>query len=136
MGSTLSSRRPATRRWALLAAGATGAAVVARHFLRVSVHGPSMAPTLAEGDRLVALRLPRWWRLRPGDLVAVEGVGSTEGRLLIKRVVEVTGSAVTVRGDNPEHSEDSRSFGPLPRRGVVARALYRYWPPERSGLLR
>lgn len=39
-------------------------------------------------------------------------------------------------GDNRLNSRDSRVWGTLPRTRVVGRALLRYWPPHRLGLLR
>lgn len=40
-----------------------------------------------------------------------------------------------VRGDNRLESRDSRAFGPIGRHQLYGRAWYRYWPPERRGLL-
>jgi hypothetical protein len=55
-------------------------------------------------------------------------------RLLIKRVRSVAPDArVDVRGDNEAASTDSRHFGPVPRRAVRGRVLYRYAPPARAG---
>jgi nickel-type superoxide dismutase maturation protease len=101
---------------------------------RVQVRGDSMVPTLGAADRLVVLRLPPWWPLALGDLVALRQPDAD--RLLIKRVVRVADGHLLVRGDNEAKSTDSRTFGPVPRRAVLGRALYRYWPPERAGLLR
>lgn len=39
-------------------------------------------------------------------------------------------------GDDRLNSRDSRVWGTLPRSRVVGRALLRYWPPQRLGLLR
>jgi type IV secretory pathway protease TraF len=46
--------------------------------------------------------------------------------------LEANGDLV-VRGDNPNVSRDSREFGPVPRRLVVGRVVYRYLPGERRG---
>jgi signal peptidase I len=43
---------------------------------------------------------------------------------------------VYVLGDNRNHSNDSRSFGPVPIENVVGRAWISYWPPEELGLIR
>jgi len=90
-----------------------------------------MEPTLRHGDRLLVLP---WLRPRPGDIVAVRGPAGGP-RLLVKRVRARSATEVVVAGDNPEHSTDSRIFGPLPRRAVVGRVAYRYAPSARAGPL-
>jgi signal peptidase I len=37
-------------------------------------------------------------------------------------------------GDNRPASCDSREYGPVPRENLVARVVFRYWPPTRIGL--
>jgi signal peptidase I len=39
-------------------------------------------------------------------------------------------------GDNRNHSNDSRSFGPVNKRNIIGEALVRYWPPQGWGLLK
>ena len=41
-----------------------------------------------------------------------------------------------VMGDNRNHSQDSRVFGPVDRRFIVGEALVRYWPPQQWGIVR
>lgn len=108
-----------------------GAAVGARWLRRVEVRGPSMQPSLEEGDRLLC---GPPFRLRPGDVVVVEEPGPV-GRLAVKRIAAVTGGKVVVLGDNAAASRDSRRYGPLPRAAVRGRAWWRYYPPARAGRL-
>jgi signal peptidase I len=42
---------------------------------------------------------------------------------------------VFVLGDNRDHSNDSRSFGPIPIENIVGRAWLSYWPVENIGLV-
>ncbi len=101
------------------------------HFERVEVAGLSMAPTLEPGDHILV------WRTRsvhPGDIVAASDPGRP-GRAVLKRVVQVGPAGVFLLGDNPEHSTDSRQYGPVPITSVQGRAIYRYAPPARAGKL-
>jgi nickel-type superoxide dismutase maturation protease len=90
-----------------------------------------MLPAFAPGDRLLVLPT---WRIRPGDVVAVTDPREPS-RLLVKRVASVDRQARTVRvlGDNRPASTDSREFGPVARRSVLGRAVFRYGPPGREG---
>jgi nickel-type superoxide dismutase maturation protease len=98
---------------------------------RVEVVGESMRPTLEPGDRLLLLRTGR---ARPGQLVAIADPRQS-GRTVIKRVASVTAAGVTVLGDNPSASTDSRTFGRIAPDAIRGRALYRYFPPERRARL-
>jgi signal peptidase I len=42
---------------------------------------------------------------------------------------------VFVMGDNRSHSNDSRSFGPVPIENIVGRAWLSYWPIQNAGLV-
>ncbi len=87
-----------------------------------------MEPNLVPGDRL--LLFPPL-KLRAGDVVAVRDPRNPE-RLLVKRLTAVGRHTITMEGDNP----DSRVFGPVARRAVVGRAVYRYGPGGRVGPIR
>ena len=121
--------------------GAVGAGLVAlavvgglawwRPLRRVEVVGDSMLPTLLPGDRLLVLRPAQ---VRLGDLVAVADP-RLAGRTLVKRVAARGPEGVTVLGDNPAASTDSRALGLLSPGAVRGRAVYRYFPDDRRGLL-
>lgn len=124
-----------------LVLGVTGLAVfAATRWLAVpwSVQGPSMDPTLKDGDRVIV----EVWSLarRPpeiGDVVLLEGPG---GVPLVKRVAvpprdvpQGREPSIWVLGDNASESSDSRDFGLIPVRRVRGRVIWRYWPPSAWG---
>jgi nickel-type superoxide dismutase maturation protease len=105
--------------------------------LRIAlVRGPSMVPTLRDGDRvLVWLRRPR----RTPKIGAVVLVDLPDRPLSIKRVAEVhPDGRISLAGDNPHGSTDSRELGALAPSAVQGIALLRLWPrpgriPQRGG---
>ncbi len=104
---------------------------------RVAIEGPSMEPTLREGDWLLvdpdahARRPPA-----PGDLVLAPDPREDD-RLLIKRVGSVDQDGwLTLAGDDPDHSTDSRVFGSVDPASVVGAPWFRYWPLGRVGRIR
>ena len=103
---------------------------------RAVVRGPSMSPTLADGDVVLVT-----FGARPevGDVVLARWA-ARPGQLSVKRAVRPSGGADRpggagaeweVRGDNPFGSTDSRQLGPAEVLGVVG---VRLWPrPRRLG---
>lgn len=81
------------------------------------VVGDSMLPTLRPGSIVIARR--RFFRLRPGDVVIIRHDNTEK----IKRLATVDMTQVTVLGDNPAASTDSRHFGPLPRTVVIGKVI-------------
>lgn len=93
-------------------------------YRRIRVRGPSMAPTLKDGDVVLARngRNPR-----TGDVVVVTWV-MRPGQLSIKRAADPNGEGWHVEGDNADASTDSRELGPAQVHGVV---VARLWPQPR-----
>jgi phage repressor protein C with HTH and peptisase S24 domain len=91
-------------------------------FLPVLVRGPSMAPTLRDGDALLARRGGR--APRAGDIV-VGRFRSRPDLMVVKRVVRAEGSGWWLQGDNELVADDSRRYGVA---DVEARVLLRWWP--------
>lgn len=124
------------RRWPLfLLSGALllGAAITAlRRLDVVAVRGGSMAPALLPGDRLLVARLARAPRI--GEVVLAADPRERD-RELIKRVTAVRGGAVTLRGDAPHASTDSRVFGTVPAAAIRWHAILRTWPLARAGAI-
>ena len=73
-----------------------------------------MRPTLCEGDRvLVKPRSPRSELPRVGE-IAVVAHPYQRDLVLIKRIAHISPAGLSLLGDNPYESSDSRSFGVLP----------------------
>lgn len=97
----------------------------------VEVDGRSMAPTLLPGDRLLTVPAGRG-ACRPGRVVVVADPTDPD-HLVVKRIASAEAGQVTVLGDDPSASTDSRHWGPLPRANVRRRVLRR-WPDLRTRL--
>ncbi|MEV4538024.1 S26 family signal peptidase [Asanoa sp. NPDC049518] len=98
-----------------------GGAFVASLFAAV-VRGPSMAPTLRDGDALLVLRGGR--PVRAGDVV-VATFRSRPDLLVVKRATHEQDGGWWLRGDNEFVTDDSRAYGVA---DVKGRVLLRYWP--------
>ena len=95
--------------------------LVGRRPRRVLVRGPSMAPTLRDGD--VVLALPGT-RVRPGEVALVRWA-SRPGQLSVKRAALEDTDGWFAVGDAPASSTDSRTLGPAEVLGPVR---WRLWP--------
>jgi signal peptidase I len=85
----------------------------------------------------------------PGESVSIrDGVFQVDGAALPERYVasehrshDALGPLVLgpdeffVVGDNREVSVDSRRVGPVPRKSIKGKAVFRYWPPRLVGPL-
>jgi nickel-type superoxide dismutase maturation protease len=91
-----------------------------------------MLPALAGGDRLLVLRTRRAGRAEVGHVVALTDP-RLPARALVKRVAARGAGGVTVLGDNPAASTDSRLLGPVAPEAIRGRAVYRYFPESRRG---
>jgi phage repressor protein C with HTH and peptisase S24 domain len=89
-----------------------------KHFIVRQVVGDSMAPALHAGQLVVA-KVTR--ELKPGDVVIM----SHQGLEKIKRIERQQGDLVYLLGDNTGASTDSRSFGWVQAKTIVAKVV---WP--------
>jgi len=113
------------------------------------VAGPSMEPTLQEGDRVLVDLITLRGRLpRTGEVIVLSGPGDED---LVKRIAREPYPGdlpypapilapysplepdFGVLGDNPDQSRDSRAFGRVPRHRIRGRVAWRYWPLSRLG---
>jgi nickel-type superoxide dismutase maturation protease len=96
----------------------------------VEVTGPSMAPTLLNGDWLLVQKISSGAELvREGDVVIMRHP-LQQDLLIVKRAVERRGGGWWVRGDNTFVENDSREFGLVPDDLVLGRARGRFRPPR------
>ena len=130
-----------TRRYLWPAIALSVAGLLARRCCTfVIVRGHSMNPTLVDGQRVLAIRRPRY---RTGDVIVfwTQGGSGTPGDpdYLVKRVLATAGQPrpelfagsalpavvpagrLAVVGDNAEHSSDSRQLGYIPVSDVRGR---------------
>jgi signal peptidase I len=85
----------------------------------------------------------------PGDVVSIrEGQVYVNGQLVEERyvprgyqdadsypLVRVREGHYYVLGDHRNASNDSRSWGLVPRKYIYGKAVFRYWPVEKAGFL-
>ncbi|WP_433334613.1 S26 family signal peptidase [Spirillospora sp. CA-294931] len=131
----------AVKALALLLVAAAGLRALRRRLVVVTVHGPSMEPSLHHGDRLLVRVLPPNRLARGQVIVLADPEGGHEW--LIKRlaarpgdpvphdrVPEITDARVPrgsliVLGDNAARSRDSRAFGYYEAGSVLGAAVRR-----------
>lgn len=90
----------------------------------VDVAGPSMVPTLREGDQLlVRYGAP----IRPGAVVLFRHPFQQD-LLVVKRAAERRPRGWWLLSDNRPVDSDSRSYGPVPDELVLGRVLLRLRP--------
>ncbi|MCX6433037.1 MAG: nickel-type superoxide dismutase maturation protease [Actinobacteria bacterium] len=98
-------------------------------FTRVRVVGPSMEPSVHNGD---------WWLVRrtasvgPGDVVLLVHPARPHAQV-VKRIERREGDGWWVLGDNAGASEDSRQFGVVPAANVIGTLWWRYRHLHRGG---
>ncbi len=93
-----------------------------RGFCYLAVAGPSMEPTLHDGDWVIARRDGR---AGVGDVVVLEHP-LRPGMLIVKRVQRAGAEGYWVVGDAVHASTDSREFGTVAQ--VVGRVIWRVRP--------
>ena len=84
-----------------------------------------MVPTLHAGDWvLVEASYYQHHAPKQGEIVLVEHP-HRQGYVMVKRISSVVKEQLTIVGDNPEQSTDSRHFGPVHRRQLQGKVWSR-----------
>lgn len=76
------------------------------------------------GQQLDEYYLPPNTPTHPGNFLT-EGVSAKAGE-----------DEFFALGDNRDHSSDSREWGVVPKRDIIGKAFFRYWPPKAIGFFR
>lgn len=110
-------------------------------------HGDIVVFTPSENVYTDAPRLVKRLIAVEGDLIEVKngmvfrnGVALSEPYINQKPdytlpLLRVPKGYVFVLGDNRRNSYDSHAWGFLPRKNIIAKAMFRYWPLDRIGVL-
>jgi signal peptidase I len=53
----------------------------------------------------------------------------------LPKPIQVPPDHFFMMGDNRGESDDSRDWGPVPKKWIIGRAFFTYWPPDRIGTL-
>jgi signal peptidase I len=53
----------------------------------------------------------------------------------LPKPIQVLPGHFFMMGDNRAESDDSRQWGPVPKKWIIGRAFFTYWPPDRIGTL-
>lgn len=82
-----------------------------------------MSPTLSAGQIVLVNKLAYFLKNpQKGDIVAAKD--PRDGKVLIKRIHQIEGKQYFLRGDNPTHSTDSRSFGMIGKKEIIGKVLF------------
>ena len=83
-----------------------------------------MSPALQHGDTVfVNTRIYRRQAPHVGDIVVAHHPYQT--RIVVKRIGDVHETSVTLLGDNPSESTDSRTLGAFPMRALIGQVTAR-----------
>ncbi len=163
------------RGWArdILVAAVVAVLIIVFVVQPVKVEGTSMAPRLADQERIFVSKLSyRFSNIERGDIV-VFWYPRNPAKSFIKRVIGIPGETVEIKqgvvfidgrrleepylrseyldhdyhttkvpetqyfvlGDRRNSSNDSRNWGCVPLRNIFGKAVFRYWPVSKAGMI-
>jgi signal peptidase I len=96
-----------------------------QNFIKRVVAGPGDRLRIVDGHAVVNGEPAEENFIRPCG-----GVGECD----LKDEITIPEDHYFMMGDNRGASDDSRSFGPVPRDWIIGQAFATYWPPDRIGI--
>ncbi len=85
------------------------------------IHGHSMQPVISNGQKVLASSLPFLFsKPKINDIV----VFKSESKIFVKRIRSVSEDKYFLEGDNKSDSLDSREFGLINRKNILAKVLW------------
>jgi signal peptidase I len=96
-----------------------------QNFIKRIVAGPGDRLRIIDGHAIVNGQPAEENFIRPCG-----GVGECD----LKDEITIPPDHYFMMGDNRGASDDSRSFGPVPRDWIIGQAFATYWPPDRIGI--
>lgn len=88
----------------------------------IAIEGDSMHPTLKTGDRILVEKNSA---IGVGDIVVAHHPFKTSVKI-VKRISSIeTDGSISLIGDNPNESSDSRGFGSIKRSDVIGKVVAR-----------
>jgi signal peptidase I len=97
------------------------------NFIKRVVAGPGDRLSIRDGHVILNGKPQKEPFIRPCE----GGAGECD----FPREVTIPAGTYFMMGDNRGSSDDSRYWGPVPRKWIVGEAFGTYWPPKRIGLL-
>jgi nickel-type superoxide dismutase maturation protease len=89
---------------------------------KFKVIGHSMEPTIKNGETVLVTSLFYWFKNPEiDDIVAFREAG----KVLIKRVTDVSKEKYCLAGDNRQDSLDSRKFGLISKQKILGKVFYK-----------
>lgn len=82
-----------------------------------------MEPQYSEGSLLFVSKFLRRFVRRKSVVVAAD---PRSGRNILKRVEQIKGGKIYLSGDNSSMSTDSREFGPVEKKSILGKVLFKY----------
>jgi signal peptidase I len=95
------------------------------NFIKRIVAGPGDTLSIEDGHPVVNGKKQKENFTRP----------CAPGTCSFPRTIKIPPGHFFMMGDNRGQSDDSRFWGPVPKKWIIGQAFFTYWPPKRIGIL-